>query len=1535
MKPNRFYQVVGVAAIGCSVAFAVLPGRGVDYSHDLAVIDAALAAASPSDPYVRFGDVGIPYADLKVYRDRLAGSASTPIQQSKSGGIVSPQSVTPAGTTFKWPNGIVYYRFSPTAIANGTVTAAKMQEFRDSAAQYTAFANVQFVEVTSPLPANYITVDEHNFDTIAFSTSVGMRGGEQVLSLYPGGWIRGIICHELGHALGLWHEQQRSDRDTYLTVNWSNIPVNQQQNFTVIANSQTWNSAYDFFSCMHYKRNFLAINPNQDTITMKPGYTQYTDIIGNVTDRTLSKISRATLAAIYGPPSVSPSGVVTNTRDSGPGSLRAAIVYALDRSTDPQPVPVTITFQIPVTDPGYNPATGVFTIKPTALLDAPGDGTTIDGTTQTVFTGDTNPNGPEVALDGSNFSTTLQSLGLTAPGLTLRALNCTVKGLTITKFNQAGIWLHDGASGNLIGGTTPSAGNVIVGNALDGIAIEGPTTTNNVIQGNYIGVDQIGTPAQGNQRAGIRISQGAHANRIGGGATGAQNIIAGNFAEGVAVSDPATLSNAISQNSIFSNQTLGIALYGNANNGQPAPQLASALAASATIDIAGSFPGATGLIEFFANLPAEDEGRSFIGNALVTSAGNFNVSLPATVLPGAVLTASATDLSGNTSRFSAPQVVAAAPTPTPTPTPSETPTPTPEETPTPTPTETPTPTPDDSPTPTPTPTPDQTPTPTPTPAETPTPTSTPIPTPTPTANPVLVASPGGPLAIGSLTKLSEGAILFGGNNPTGTITFSLTDPNNNTVYTNVVVVNGNGTYSTDWGNNPGGYSPTLAGNYSWNAIYSGDAANAQATAPNQNQLVAAASPTINTTAGSTVTLGGGGKLTDTAVLAGGYNPGGTITFTLYDPSSAVVYTNVVTVTGNGTYSTNSGTNPGGYSPAVTGTFHWTATYSGDSNNNGAPDNGQNEDQVVIALPPNPTLANSNFETGPFDFPGTVTGWVVNGKVGDNTQGFTSASHSAALTAGGNTQGDMLSQNFTTVIGQLYAVDFDAGIFGKRSGSPLQVRVEILGNGSLLNQLITPPEAGTWTASQVVFQHYRYTFTANSATTTLRFTSVGLGNAAADEEIDTVVVSAVQASATPTPTPVATPTPTPTPTPTTPTPTPTTPTPTPTPSPTPTPTPIPTPTPTPSGTPTGTPNPTPTPTPTVTPGFTPVPLTNSNFETGPFNQEGIVTGWTVTAHVGDSSEGATSPTHGAALSAGGNFTGDTLSQNFATVVGGVYKVEFDAGIFGQRSGSPLQIQVQVLGSGTPLNQTITPPEAVTFNPASMAFTHYQFTFTADSATSTLRFTALGSGNGAADHVVDTVVITPQSPPSATPTPTSTPNPTPSPSPTATPTPTPTPIPVPTPTLTNPNFEIGPFDLTGNINGWSVTGRVLNGPEGTTTPSHSAAFTAGGNSQGDMLWQNFSTIAGRSYAVEFDAGIFGQPSGQPLQLRVELLGTGTLVNQLITPPDAFTYNATLVQFQHYRFVFTANSGTTTLRFTSVGGGNSSADQVLDTVVVTILP
>src|SRR2546423_1920072 len=96
-------------------------------------------------------------------------------------------------------------------------------------------------------------------------------------------------------------------------------------------------------------------------------------------------------------------------------------------------------------------------------------------------------------------------------------------------------------------------------------------------------------------------------------------------------------------------------------------------------------------------------------------------------------------------------------------------------------------------------------------------------------------------------------------------------------------------------------------------------------------------PTLSTTPDQTsVTLGPPVTLKDTAVLEGGCNPTGSITYTLVEPDGiTVVDTEMVLVNGNGLYSTPTGFTPGvtPSGPDLSGTYQTTATYSGDPNNN--------------------------------------------------------------------------------------------------------------------------------------------------------------------------------------------------------------------------------------------------------------------------------------------------------------------------------------------------------------------------------------------------------------------------------------------------------------------------------------------------------------------------------------------------------------------------------------------------------------------------
>jgi hypothetical protein len=203
----------------------------------------------------------------------------------------------------------------------------------------------------------------------------------------------------------------------------------------------------------------------------------------------------------------------------------------------------------------------------------------------------------------------------------------------------------------------------------------------------------------------------------------------------------------------------------------------------------------------------------------------------------------------------------------------------------------------------------------------------------------ITTTPGGTLFLGSGKRLTDSANLSGGA-PTGTITFQLFDPTNAVIDTETVSVNGNGTYPT-----PVGLVPTVAGTYQWMATYSGDSNNLPASSAegNEPESVILTSPQITTTAGGTVLLGGGTRLTDSANLFGGLLPSGTITFELFDPTNSVVDTETVSVNGNGTYPT-----PVGLVPTAAGTYEWVATYSGDSFNLTVSSGLGNEPESVVS-----------------------------------------------------------------------------------------------------------------------------------------------------------------------------------------------------------------------------------------------------------------------------------------------------------------------------------------------------------------------------------------------------------------------------------------------------------------------------------------------------------------------------------------------------------------------------------------------------------
>ena len=374
---------------------------------------------------------------------------------------------------------------------------------------------------------------------------------------------------------------------------------------------------------------------------------------------------------------------VTTTADSGPGSLRQAILdaNALSGAT------VTIDFAIP--------GSGVQTVAPLSALPAITNAVLIDGDSQPGYSGT-----PLIEISGSEAGG--------GDGLTITGSAVTVRGLDITNFsqgagihltgtgatgdwiygdflgtdptgtralpNQEGVAIDAGASDNTIG--TNGAGvndapeqNILSGNVFAGVWITGQGTSGNTVAGNLFGTDLTGTAALGNAQSGVYVAGGASSNTIAG------NLITDNSGPGVVVgsrSDDLSVGNAITDNRIYGNtgQAIdlgddGVTYHATAtrvgpNNYQNFPIIVSTASGQLEGWLGGSLPDTTFRVDFFASATfgprSAGEAEDYLGSLQVTtdSQGQAVFDVPYSPPAGLpVITATATDPQGNTSEVSA------------------------------------------------------------------------------------------------------------------------------------------------------------------------------------------------------------------------------------------------------------------------------------------------------------------------------------------------------------------------------------------------------------------------------------------------------------------------------------------------------------------------------------------------------------------------------------------------------------------------------------------------------------------------------------------------------------------------------------------------------------------------------------------------------------------------------------------------------------------------------------------------------------------
>jgi parallel beta-helix repeat protein len=390
--------------------------------------------------------------------------------------------------------------------------------------------------------------------------------------------------------------------------------------------------------------------------------------------------------------------MVTNTNDSGTGSLREAILNANALAGVD-----SIFFDIPTSDPGYVPGPpSYWSIQPDSALPIISDTVLIDGYTQpgaqenTVAWPGALDAVLKVELDGTNA-------GSASRGIEITAGSCTIRGLVINRFGLEGIYITNTGSNavegnylgtdisgtsdlgngddgvtiftgqNVVGGNDPPDRNVISGNANHGVVLRYAAASGNIIRGNFIGVDVSGSSPLGNDNRGVRLFQNPSNNTIGGIGVGEGNVIAYSGDDGIGIHSAA--GNMVRGNSIFSNNGLGIDLADDgvtANDpldpdtgpndlqNYPVLTLAENSAGSTIIQgIVHSVPSSTFILDFYSTSSLDPsnygEGDVWLDSTCVTTDGAGNGLFAKSVTPeitiGSYITATATNSGGSTSEF--------------------------------------------------------------------------------------------------------------------------------------------------------------------------------------------------------------------------------------------------------------------------------------------------------------------------------------------------------------------------------------------------------------------------------------------------------------------------------------------------------------------------------------------------------------------------------------------------------------------------------------------------------------------------------------------------------------------------------------------------------------------------------------------------------------------------------------------------------------------------------------------------------------------